>query len=81
MKLVDWINFHEENKLLNCDLIVTGIKQGSLETKDIILTTTLHLDRAKQLFGNYELMKVRTDKRLNSDGYGMGVLVAIPDIV
>lgn len=81
MKLGDWISFNEQHNIFGGDLIVAGIKNNSMNKNDIIFTTVLRTDRAKQLFGSYDLKLFGTDKYPESEFYGIRVLISIPDVV
>ena len=60
MTLKEWLDFNQP--LLNCDLLVKMLKNGSYHNQDCICELYLGLDYAKKLFGSFELKKVSVGK-------------------
>ena len=75
MKVKEWID--QNYDLLNCDLYIEALKDGSYNLKDMILETYLSKDYARRIFGDFELMKIGVGKSMNSDHITIKLLIWI----
>lgn len=78
MKLKDWIEYNKE--LWNGDLIVRALKAGSWKTNDLLFETVLRRDRAKAIFGEYEIKKFCVDQYPDLESCTIRVLIWIENI-
>lgn len=78
MKLKEWIEQNEN--FWDGDLIIKALKYGSYKTDDLLFETVLKRNRAKALFGEYEVKKISIDRYPNSDACTLKAILWVKDV-